>query len=331
MNQRSLYLRVGAMLIGSLLLLVGLILALTGDRWNEGKAYETYFRESVQGLDVGAPVKYRGVTLGRVTHIGLVSANYGATAEEQVMDPTYRLVVVRFKIDPRRVGRLPTADEAVKNGLRAKLANQGLTGVMYLELDFLSPEQHPAQTVPWTPIDEYIPSVPSTFAQVQDSVTQLLQHFNAIDFTAIATNVDGLLNDLRRDLADGGDVHATLASARDVIDDLRQRIDAADLPALTAQWRQTGTSFQNLADGRQTRALLAQTQAALAKLPPLLDSLQRTANHAGSGVTDLQVELIPILEEVRATVQNQRETTDSIRRDPGSVLQQGPPPRDPRR
>ena len=72
------------MVLGSLLLLVGLVLALTGDRWHEGQAYETYFSESVQGLDVGAPVKYRGVTLGRVSHIGLVSAEYGATAEEQV-------------------------------------------------------------------------------------------------------------------------------------------------------------------------------------------------------------------------------------------------------
>ncbi len=67
------------MVLGSLLLLVGLILALTGDRWHEGQAYETYFRESVQGLDVGAPVKYRGVTLGRVSHIGLVSVSSGST------------------------------------------------------------------------------------------------------------------------------------------------------------------------------------------------------------------------------------------------------------
>ena len=328
MNQRSLFLRVGAMVLGSLLLLVGLILTLTGNRWHEGQAYETYFRESVQGLDVGAPVKFRGVTLGRVNHIGLVSAEYGATAEEQVMDPTYRLIVVRFKIDPRRVGKLPTTDEAVKSGLRAKLANQGLTGVMYLELDFLSPDQNPPQTVPWVPDDDYIPSVPSTFAQIQDSVTLLLQHLNAIDFMAIVNKVDGLLDDARRDLGGSGDVHATLGAARTLLQDLQQRVDDADIPALTAQLRGAGASVQTLADGKQTRELLAQARADLAKLPPLVDSLQRTADHAGNGVNDLRAELIPILQEVRAAVQNLRETTESIRRDPGSVLWQGPPPRD---
>jgi len=330
MNQRTLYLRVGAMLIGSILLLVGLILAFTGDRWHEGQAYETYFRESVQGLEVGAPVKYRGVTLGRVSHIGLVSAEYGATAEEQVMDPTYRLIVVRFKIDPRRVGKLPTTDEAVKSGLRAKLANQGLTGVMYLELDFLTPADHPPQNVPWTPADDYIPSVPSTFAQIQDSLTELTQRINTIDFPGIAKNLDGLTSDLRHDLGDNGDVHAVLDEAHTTLQDLRQRLDAADLPALTAQLRQAAQAVQALADGKQTRALLASAQAAVAKLPPLIDSFERTANHAGSGVNDLQAELIPILEEVRAAVQNLRETTESIRRDPGSVLWQGPPPPDKR-
>jgi hypothetical protein len=44
-------------------------------------------------------------------------------------------------------------------------------------------------------------------------------------------------------------------------------------------------------------------------------------------VADVQAELMPILEDVRAAVQNLRETTETIRRDPGSVLQEGAPPR----
>jgi ABC-type transporter Mla subunit MlaD len=328
MKQRTLFIRVGALLFGSAALFVLIILTLTGDRWHRGQAYETYFRESVQGLDVGAPVKFRGVTLGHVTNIGLVSAEYGATAEEQVMDPTYRLIVVRFKIDPKRVGRLPDTDEAVRSGLRAKLANQGLTGVMYLELDFMQADRYPPQVVPWTPQDDYIPSVPSTFAQVQDTVLQVLQHLNSIDFTAATKNLNGLVDDLRHHLGDDGDVHAALESARATVDDLRSQLDKADLPALADQLRHTGASIATLTDGKQTRALLAQAQADLAKLPPLIDSLQQTAHRAGGGVSDLQAELIPILEEVRAAVQNLRETTETIRRDPGSVLLQGAPPRD---
>jgi hypothetical protein len=82
------------------------------------------------------------------------------------------------------------------------------------------------------------------------------------------------------------------------------------------------------AQGGPTRDLVAQTRAAVARLPKLIDSLTRTANSAGASVTDIEAELIPILEDIRASVANLRETTEAIRRDPGSVLLQGPPPKD---
>jgi ABC-type transporter Mla subunit MlaD len=320
-------LRVGGLLAGSLALLVALVLLLTGDRWHPGHRYETYFRESVQGLDVGAPVKFRGVTLGHITNIGLVSAEYGATADEQVMDPTYRLIVVRFKVDPRRIGKLPDAATAVKIGLRAKLANQGLTGVMFLELDFLSPEQYPPQAVPWTPDDDYIPSVPSTFAQVQDMVTETLTHLDKVDFAGLVRQLDGLVGDVRRDVTQG-DLHAVLLQARQTITDVQTRVDASDLPGLSAELRRTSEAIMQLAAGKPTRDTVAQARAALARLPKLLDSLTQVANRADAGVADTEAELIPILRDLRASVANLRETTEAIRRDPGSVLLQGPPPRD---
>jgi ABC-type transporter Mla subunit MlaD len=328
MNQRALYLRVGALLAFSAALIIGIILLLTGDRWHRGHMYETYFSESVQGLDVGAPVKYRGVTLGHVTSIGLVSAVYGATADEQVMDPTYRLIVVRFEADPRKVGKIPDRDEAVKIGLRAKLANQGLTGVMFLELDFLPPNDYPVLAVPWTPLDDYIPSVPSTFAQVQDMVTIILNRLDKIDSAGLVRHVDGLVQELRQDLGQGGDVHAALDQARTTIADVQARVDAADIPALAAELRRTSDAITQLAQGGPTRDLVAQTRVAAARLPKLIDSLTETANRANGGLADTEAQLIPILRDVRAAVANLRETTEAIRRDPASLLLDSPPPRD---
>lgn len=327
-SPRGIYLRVGLLLTGTAALLVGAILLLTGDRWHQGHRYETYFKESVQGLEVGAPVKYRGVTLGNVTGIGLVSAEYGDAGDPQISDMIFRLVVVHFKVDPRKVGHLPGTIAAVASGLRAKLANQGLTGLMYLELDFVNPDKYPFETVPWLPRDDYLPSVPSTFAQLQDQVVGLLQKFSTLDLAGLLDHVDGLVGDLRGSLGGQGDVHATLAATQELIAALRAQIDGADLAGLSAAFRQSAGSVTALAQGEATRRVIANANAALQRLPPLLESLQATASRAGDGTADLVAQLTPLLADARATLANLREASEAIRRDPGQVLLQGPPPRE---
>jgi paraquat-inducible protein B len=227
--------------------------------------------------------------------------------------------VVHFKINPKRIGKLPETASAVAHGLRAKLANQGLTGVMFLELDFLSPDTNPVQQLPWTPKDDYVPSVPSTIAQVQDAVQAILARVQAVDFEGLTKHIDGLIMDLRQDVQ-SGDVHDTLT-------ELRAQVAQANVPALTAQLQKTAAAIEKLASGKPTKELLVRANAALDRLPPLLASLQTLSNRANGGVADIQAQLLPILEQVRVTVQNLREASEAIRRDPGAVLLSGPPPR----
>ncbi|MBV9653717.1 MAG: MCE family protein, partial [Acetobacteraceae bacterium] len=91
MRGRAAFLRVGLFVIGATVVGILLILFLGGPRLASATKYETYFRESVQGLDVGAPVKYRGVTIGQVTDIGLVGAEYGgADLAQEIQHADYR-------------------------------------------------------------------------------------------------------------------------------------------------------------------------------------------------------------------------------------------------
>ncbi len=75
---------------------------------------------------------------------------------------------MRFSVDTRRVGEGPSVDDAIRLGLRARIAAAGITGVYYVELDFVDPERFPAMGVPWEPRHTYIPAIPSTAAQVQN-------------------------------------------------------------------------------------------------------------------------------------------------------------------
>jgi len=332
MEARALYIRVGALIVGGVGLLIALIWFLGGNQIRHGTLYSSYFSESVQGLEVGAPVKYRGVTIGRVSAIGLVSAEYGGSLTASLERRTYRLVFVRFEVDTSRIGPVPETAEAVNLGLRTRVASQGLTGLSYIELDFVNPTRYPALEVPWSPKAAYIPSMPSTLFQVQDAAQELLRKLDRIDIEKLAIEAAGLLSDLRSELTQG-DVHATLEAAKTLLGTLDHTVQAADLPGLTADIRRTSSALRDTVQGEQTQKLL--TNAALAadrmanaaaKLPPLITALQATAQRAGNGTADLEQSLVPLLRDLTATAQNLRETTEALRRYPAGVLS-GPPPR----
>ena len=70
MKGSALYLRVGLLVVVGAILATGFLVFLAGSR-GQGPVtiFETYSAESVQGLDIGAPVRYRGVQIGRVTEL----------------------------------------------------------------------------------------------------------------------------------------------------------------------------------------------------------------------------------------------------------------------
>lgn len=333
MEGRGLYFRIGLLILGGAILLVGLIWFLGGARISHGILLESYFKESVQGLEVGAPVKYRGVTLGRVMDIGLVSAEYGDGEPTNLERQTYRLVFVRFIVDPTKLGPVPDTETAVKNGLRARVASQGITGLSYIELDFVDPKEYPPLQVPWEPKASYIPSMPSTFFQVQDAAQQLLAKINRIDLERLASQLTGLLTDVRTDLTTG-DVHKTLLEVTSLLTTTKDNLRAADLPGLTADMKRTSASVRDTVQGPQMQKLLA--NAALAaerlanaadKLQPMIQTLQATARRANSGTADIEQSLIPVMRDIQAATANLRDVTDALRRSPAQVMFGSPPPR----
>jgi phospholipid/cholesterol/gamma-HCH transport system substrate-binding protein len=328
---RGLYLRVGSLIVGGIALLVAMIWFLTGSEISRGTVFESYFSESVQGLEIGAPVKYRGVTIGRVSDIGLVSAEYGRGQPINVASFTYRQVFVRYVVDTSKIGQMPDVQRAIAQGLRIRLASQGITGISYLELDFTDAERYPPQALPWQPKATYIPSMPSTFMQVQDAAQQVLAKLNRLDFDSLSVQLDALLTDFRAELANG-DVHQTLQEATNLLRTTREAIAAADLPGLSADIRQTTSTLRGTLQGKQMQELIANASLAAdrlanaaAKFPALLASLQATAQRADNGTAELEQSLIPLLRDMQATAGNLREMSASLRRYPAQVFGQPPP------
>ena len=323
-NRRAAF-RVGMFVLTGIVVLLALIFFLAGATLHPGQKYETYFQESVEGLDVGTAVKFRGVTIGHVTDVGLVIAEYPPPGGRSGDQKVYQQVVVRFSVDPTKIGEREDINDAIAHGLRVQIEPQGITGLSYLDLSFVSPTAYPITQVPWTPDSTVIPSIPSTLTQIQDAVEQVMSSLSHVDLATMVSQVSSLMTTLNQEVTTG-DAHQAIAQANTLLANLNTTVQQTNLPG-------TSAAIRNLADGPQTEQIIAQlnqTTAQLAKisaqLPAIVASSQATINQANETTSDLQSQLIPILQDMKSTTANLRSLSAALSRNPSQAILGAPPP-----
>jgi ABC-type transporter Mla subunit MlaD len=330
-ESRANSLRVGLLIVAGIVLILALVWFLRGGQVSHGTLLETYFDESVQGLQVGSDVQFRGVTVGRVTALGVVGAEYGRalTSSEE---PLYSEVYVRYLIDVNQIGHFGSIADAVRLGLRARLGTRLITGLSYIELNFLNPATYPAQKLPWTPKAEYIPSAPSAFQQVQNAGQKVLAKLDQVDISKLVESLTAVSQDLQTEL-ESGDLHKTLTAATTLLDSADHAVKGADLPGLSANLRKTSDDLRQLASNPQLAKLLRNGAVATGRLAELtgrmgtlVTSLEATVRQAQAGTTTLQAGLQPILGNLSAASQSLRDLAQSLRQYPGQILSGPPPP-----
>lgn len=249
------YYRVGVFVLSGLTMLVALVVIIGGAAvFQKTVPAETYFNESVQGLDVGAPVKYRGVNLGRVSNIGFIVSKYATIAEDS---PASRYVLVEMELREDVVRTfLPSKDpaerlrEIVASGLRVRLTTQGLTGVAFLEINFFDPQTNPPLPIAWTPEDFYFPSAPSTMSRLEsalEAVGGVMRNLEQINFAGFAQTLDDFIATLDRSLQEANvkdigqllvqslaELRDTFARVRELVEDPRAATIIPDISATAA-------------------------------------------------------------------------------------------------
>lgn len=163
---------VGGFVVGAVALGLGAVIVFGSGRFfEERKTVVSFFTDSLQGLQIGAPVEFRGVQLGTVTDIFV-----------QVDPETLEfLIPVVYEVNPSRIhgaeaatdeegGRL---DELIDKGLRAQLVSKSfVTGQQSIQLDF---NKGAAVTLVETDLSyDQIPTIPSPMAEIKQSMEEVL-------------------------------------------------------------------------------------------------------------------------------------------------------------
>jgi len=207
MFKRIHYFILGLFFIVAILLAFGAVIMFgAGELLKPTIKMETYFNESVQGLDVGSPVKYRGVQVGKVEEITFVDDYY--YTEKPFVMVRIALYVSALGSSSRSIEGTDTntaIKEALKReikfGLRVRLTSQGLTGVAYLEADYLDPKYYPPLEIDWEPKTFYVPTAPSVINRLSNSAEVVFRELEAIELQKISKNFDTLLTTYKK-LAD---------------------------------------------------------------------------------------------------------------------------------
>lgn len=332
--------RVGSFALIALVLCLGVILALGGSRWFRRHAIlETYFDESVQGLDVGSKVRYRGVVLGQVTHIGFTYERY--EGENPAGNPK-RYVLVEAAVRPDRVGIRKDWDEEsrqreIAKGLRVRLASQGLTGTSYLEIDYVDPVANPPLAIDWKPEHFYIPSARSTVTQIVDAAEQTLAKVERLDLEETVANLNRLLVSLNRsaEAFDSAGISTRAKAALGRIEALPLGQIGQQAQSLLAELRETNRALQqtvaspawaSASQDLQTAAAQVRKLAEDPAIPSLLAGADRVTRRIDRLLAARGAELGDTVDNLQQTSENLRQLTDVLRRNPSTVLFSRPPP-----
>ncbi|MBP9726414.1 MAG: MCE family protein [Gammaproteobacteria bacterium] len=274
MSNKTNYYKIGLFTAFSITLVIAFMVFLgVSNLFKPSVLVETYFDESVQGLNIGSPVKYRGVTIGAVTEIAMVNTKYTA-GEIKFPNQEQRYIYVQFSLTQKLRSKefdqknpQETINQHVKNGLRASLATQDLVGNAYLSLNFIDDKKSPLLPISWTPKSIYIPSVPSTLSQLSDNLSNMASRLSDIDFGKLINDFDHLTLSLDKSIQE-----AQIGQLSKKFNDTLEETTAAmkQVSLLSAEINQLSSSQRK--NWEDTFSALRQTSLNLAAMSSTLKS-----------------------------------------------------------
>lgn len=292
---------IGAFVVGAVALMVTGVLILGGGRFlAKTRHYVLYFPGSIKGLNVGAPVVFKGVQIGSVTGIkvrleGADLANIRTPVFIEIESDriskttaTPRLQKFIAEVETRKI-----MERLVERGMRAQLVSQSLvTGQLIVAFDF-----YPDKPVNLVGGDlEYVelPTIPSTMEQITETIRKLPLEELVNQALQVVKNIDSVVNspDLK------GSIH-TLQEALKNANELVEHIDEKVGPLVSSVEQTAGAAQDALKTATESLAL---TKNVLAEDSPTL--------------TELNI----VLREFSAAARSISALADYLQRHPESLL-----------
>ncbi len=271
-----------------------------------------FFDGSVRGLNIGAPVEFKGIKVGSVTDIRL---------EFIKKDTSFRIPVL-IELEPERIIQRGEGDiesplsilkTLVDRGLRAQLQTGSLlTGQLFIELD-MHPDT-PARFVKADVPFPELPTIPASLEQMADSLKSILAQVESVDVEQIGTELLETLRQANR-FAKGAGTIVNKPELQETVDDLRESLRSLKSILHKLDQRVEPISV-NLEDAlKEGRNALEKVQTTMG----LMDEVMKPDS-------PLQYRIIELSEELAETARSIRTLVDLLERNPNSIIFGKKPP-----
>jgi paraquat-inducible protein B len=295
--------------------LIAIVVVGSGKMFRKPSQFICMFQGNLNGLKVGAAVKFRGVQIGSVSAIRLnLPPGYGKIRA----DVSQTRLPVILDLDSSELQSQGGTGEAltqaglqqfIQRGLRAQLeAESLLTGLKYIDLDLhpdapldlvLEPDSGPYREVP---------TIPTTLENVQEQATLALAKLENIDFKALVESITSAANSINR-ITSSPSLRATMDSMKETTANLNKTVISMK-SVLDSANKKIGPLVTVIEKtSQETNLTLQQTRATLVELQATLDPDSPMAVHLNDA-----------LEEMAATSRQMGELSAYLHRNPGSLV-----------
>ncbi|MDX2433678.1 MAG: MlaD family protein [Desulfobacterales bacterium] len=326
---------IGGFVIGGIGLAVLAVLVFGSGKFFQKKStHVLFFEGSVKGLNVGSPVKLRGVDIGMVKDIQLTINS----DELEFFVPVYvEIFGDRISVlEEEKVGQFKkheTVDILVNEmGMRAQLQMQSLlTGQLFINYDFY----------PETPIRKIglekkiyeVPTIPTTLQMLTETLEQIVNDIRKVNFQGIVENISKTFQGAN-EMMNSSDLRESAANLNIALQDMQKFIKKADVLAGNANSRvdSIADSFESTMD--DTRKLmnnidsrvepvasdmenaLAVVQSSFEKAETLLVEAQKMISEN----SNLRREIMMTLESMSDASRSMEELTDYLQQHPEALI-----------
>jgi paraquat-inducible protein B len=335
MSQKANPTLIGAFVFGAAAIALGAIIFFgTANLFAKKQSYVTYFDQSVSGLGVGSNVKYKGVTIGKVTKMLLAFEGEGRPWEGK---PPSVKVLYEINSDAlqSKLGLnidLANRDDykrSIETGMRAKLDFESIiSGQLFIALDIYK-EAKPAflHNDPGDFAYFEIPPQPSDIDAILANLTKAIANLGNVDFLGISKDLQSL------------------------IASIREKVDSLQLDKLGPSLTRTSDSVHDLVNGEQIKGTLKSVQGSfdqltetLKKMDPSVENLKPTLEEAKATLANLQTSTAELarllkpdsnlryqldgsLSQINAAAESIQRLSEFLQRNPNSILFGRKPPK----